>query len=141
MIQPNPKMLTIEMLQLNIIWIQTRKIWGLFAHLLGEPLGFFTQTQNWQYWHYCQLGFCINTYIYSFLRYLHHMMLVNVELDVRGCKGISFQCWRFHWSSSILIAELKQSWQYWHSCTVQRSLKTLLLNSQNWPACTKHHFG
>ena len=141
MIQPNPKMLTIEMLQLNIIWIQTRTIWGFYSTSPWRAIRMFHGDTKLTILALLPTFFCINTYIYSFLLYLHHMMLVNVELDVRGYKGISFQCWRFHWSSSILIAELKQIWQYWHSCNVERSWKTLLLNSQNRPACTKHHFG
>ena len=39
----------------------------------------FTNTQNWQYWH------CVFPYICSFVLDLHHMMLVNVKLDVSGC--------------------------------------------------------
>ena len=69
---------------------------------------FFTKAQNWHYWHYCQL--CI-----QFLLYLHHMMLVNVKLDVSGHKRIRFQCCRLHWYYSFLITQLKQNWQYYHS--------------------------
>ena len=51
--------------------------------------------------------------IRGFLLYLHNMLLVNVKLDVSGCKRISFLGRRSHWSSSFLKAQLKQSWQYW----------------------------
>ena len=37
---------------------------------------------------------------------------------VRGEKRIILQDCRLHWSSSFLMAQLKQSWQHWHSCIV-----------------------
>ena len=42
-----------------------------------EPIDIFTNTQSWPY-------------ICSFLHYLHHMMLVNVELDINWYKKIKF---------------------------------------------------
>ena len=45
-------------------------------------------------------------------------MLVNVKLDVSWYKTITFQGCSLHWSYSILMAQLKQSWQYWHSCII-----------------------
>ena len=59
----------------------------------------FTNTQNWQYWHYCQLVF---PEICSFLLYLHYMMLVNVKLDINGSKRITFEDYEIHCSLAIL---------------------------------------
>ena len=97
--------------------------------------GFFTNGQNWQYWHYCQL--CIPIYC-SFLLYLQHMVLVNMKLDISGCSRITFQGCRLHWPSSFLMAQLKLSWQYWHFCIVvsekpycSRGFSLLHLDEQN----------
>ena len=49
-------------------------------------------------------------YICSSILYLHHMMLVNMKLDISDCKRIIFQGCRLHWSSSFLMVQLKQSW-------------------------------
>ena len=65
-------------------------------------------------------------FICSLLPYLHHMILVNVKLDVSAYMKITFQDWRLHWSCSFLMAQLKQSWQYWHSGVVESLWKTLL---------------
>ena len=59
-------------------------------------------------------------YIFSFILYLQHIMLVNVKLDVSRYKRIIFQGHRLHWSSSFLMAQLKWSWQYQHSCILWR---------------------
>ena len=42
-------------------------------------------------------------YIYSFLLYLYHMILVNLKLDISGYK-IVFQDGKLHWSSSFATA-------------------------------------
>ena len=57
--------------------------------------------------------------ICNFLLYLHQLMFVNAKLDIRGHNRITFQCRRLHWSSLFLMAQLKRSWQYWHSCIVR----------------------
>ena len=57
-------------------------------------------------------------YICSFLPYLQHMMLVNMQLDISGYNRITFQGCRLHWYSSFLMAQ-NGSWQYWHSCIVE----------------------
>ena len=44
-------------------------------------------------------------------------MLGNV--NVSGQKKIAFQGCRFHWSSSVLMTQPKQSWRNWHSCVVK----------------------
>ena len=66
---------------------------------------------------------CINSnyvtiYTGSFLLYLQHIILVNMKLDNSGCNRITFQG-PIHWSSSFLTAQLKQSWQYYHSYIVK----------------------
>ena len=57
--------------------------------------------------------------ISSFLPYLHQMISVNKKLDVHGHERITFQGYRFHWSISFLMAQLKRNLQYWHSCVVE----------------------
>ena len=64
--------------------------------------------------------------IYSFLFYLHGMVLVNMKIDISGCNRITFQGCRLHKSSSFLMVQLKQSWQCWHSCVVESLRKTLM---------------
>ena len=48
-------------------------------------------------------------YIFCFLFYLQHMMLVNVKLDISGYNNITFKGYRLHWTSSFLMAHLKQN--------------------------------
>ena len=55
-------------------------------------------------------------YISSSLLYLHHIMLVNVRLDVSGYNGIIFQGCRLYYSSSFLMVQLERSW---HSCIAE----------------------
>ena len=40
--------------------------------------------------------------------------------------GIIFQGQMFYWNSWFLMAELKRSWQCWHSCIAESLWKTLL---------------
>ena len=67
-------------------------------------------------------------YIGSFLPYLkpYHFSRFNVKLDDKGYKRITFQGCRLQRSCSFLIAELKQSWQYWRSCIVESLRKPLM---------------
>ena len=71
---------------------------------------FFTNALDWQYCHFCQL--CVPTHL-PFTS-LFTACVVNVNLDVN-----------FSW---LLMAQLKQSWQYWHSCIVESFWK----NSHRW---------
>ena len=138
--------------------------------ILGLTIGFFTNSHNWQYWHYCQLVF---PYIYrqqrscskvmflhrsfcpplgrqppgadtpptqcmlghsqqvggmhptgiqsscSFILNICHSIVVNIKLYISGYKRIIVQGCRLCWSCSFLMAQLKQSWQYWHSCLAE----------------------
>ena len=70
-------------------------------------------------------------YISSFLLNLQYiyMMLVNVKLNISGCDRITFQVCRSHWSSSYVVAQLKQIWKYWLSCVVESLWKILLKSS------------
>ena len=61
----------------------------------------------------------VSPHICSFLLYLQYIMLVNIKLDICGYKLIRFQGCRLHWSDLFLMAQLKRSWQYWHSCIMQ----------------------
>ena len=74
-------------------------------------------------------------YICSFIINICHTNVVNIELYISGYKRIIFQGCRLHWSCSFLMAQLKQSWQYWHSCIAESLWKTLLCPSIHvWPA-------
>ena len=64
-------------------------------------------------------------HICSFHLYLHHMLLVNMTLDISWYNRVTFQGCTLQWSSSFLMEQLKQSWQYWHSCIVKSLWKTL----------------
>ena len=76
---------------------------------------FFTSTQSWQCWHYCQL--CVPIYC-SFLPYLHQLMLVSVKLEIERYINVIFQGYTFYWTRWFLMAHLKPSWQCGHSCIV-----------------------
>ena len=64
----------------------------------------------------CTVSFC----------YFQSMILVNIKLDIMGWIKITFQGHRLHFSNSLLMAELKWSWQYWYSCIVTCLWKTLV---------------
>ena len=40
-------------------------------------------------------------------------------LNIGGYHRNPFQGYSLHWSSSFIMTQLKQSWQYWHSCIVE----------------------
>ena len=88
----------------------------------------FTNAQNWQYWYCIPIYFHLN---------LHHLILINMKLDIRECNRITFQGCRLHWSSSFAMVQLKRSWQYWQSCCGAESLwKYLMFHDQYffaWP--------
>ena len=83
----------------------------------------FTNTQIWQYCHYCQLLF---PYICSFLRNMCHVIVVNVKLYISMYRRVIFQGYRFFGILIISSGTAKQSWQYWHSCIVESLLKTIM---------------
>ena len=58
------------------------------------------------------------------------MSLVNPKLDISRSKRITFEDYKIHCSCSFLMAQLKQSWQYWHSCIAESLWKPLLENLQ-----------
>ena len=47
-----------------------------------------------------------------------------VIIKQNRCNEIHFKV-TFHWSSCFLKAQLKQSWQYWHSCIVTSLRKSI----------------
>ena len=65
------------------------------------------------------------------------MMLVNMKSDT-GRNRITFQGCRLHWSSSFLMAQLKRSWQNWHSCIVESLSKTLMHRTKPSPDGREH---
>ena len=67
--------------------------------------------------HYCQIR--IPIYIFTVFFFIHTIFFVNVKLYVNRYKRIIFQRCKLHWSHSFLMAQLKQSWQYWHSCVTE----------------------
>ena len=62
-------------------------------------------------------------YIPSFLLYVHHMILVNVKLNVSEHTRILFQCSKHYWSSCFLMTQLKRSWQYWRKFVKTSTVK------------------
>ena len=84
---------------------------SLHGTLSKIPFKLFTNAQNCQYWHYCQ--FCVPIYL-KFLLYLH--------MSIRD----SWVKVAFFISSLFLLAQVKRSWQYCHSCIVESVFKTLL---------------
>ena len=82
----------------------------------------------------CNIGIIANfvfPYICHLLPYLHQMILVNVKLDDSGYMSITFPGWRIHWSCLFLMAQLKQSCQYWHFCVAQSLWKTIVTEQQS----------
>ena len=51
-------------------------------------------------------------YICYFLLYLHHMILVNMKLDINGDTRITFQDCKLHLTCLFLMAHPEQSWQF-----------------------------
>ena len=70
--------------------------------------------------------FTVSFFICSFFLYLWNIMLANTKLDITGHHKIIFQVYRLYWSSCSLIGQLKQSWQYCHSCIAETLWKTLV---------------
>ena len=69
-----------------------------------------TNTQNGQYWHYCQ--FCIHRNLqFSSLFALHDASKCKIRY-INGSKRITFEDYEIHCFCSFLMAKLKQSWQY-----------------------------
>ena len=99
--------------------------WGRGLHLLDNSWhSGFSQTHK-----IGNIGINANLvfpYIWSFLLYLQHIMLVNNKLCINGCNRITFQGCRLYWSSSYLMAQLKWSWQYCYFCIVEILSKTVL---------------
>ena len=74
----------------------------------------------------------------SFLHYLYLKMLVSVKLDVSLQKGLPFNTADFIGLFLFWMAWPKQSFQYCHSCIVERSWKTLLTLDMLSPLIPKH---
>ena len=54
----------------------------------------------------------LNLYIFAAL--FVYIILVNVKLEIKLYKKITFQCHTLH-----LMGELKRSWLCWHSCSAE----------------------
>ena len=54
-----------------------------------------------------------------------------MKLDISGRNRITLQGCRLYWSSSFLLVQVRQNWQYWHSCVVESLGKTLLIHEKN----------
>ena len=46
------------------------------------------------------------SYICSFRHFVHHMMTVNVKLEIADCKRIIFHGCKLHWHSKFLVVKL-----------------------------------
>ena len=103
--------------------LDTFSIFSAIPSFVYQEIKVFTETDSGfsQTDKICNVGMITNfvlLYICNFLLNLQYMMLVNVKLYISGCNRITFQGCRLHWSSSFLMAQLKWSWPYWHSCIV-----------------------
>ena len=58
-------------------------------------------------------------YFCSFLLYLQQMMSIKAKLEIKGYIRIIFQGCVIYVNSLFLMAELKKSWQCWHSCIAE----------------------
>ena len=75
----------------------------------------------------CIISNFLFPYICCFLLHLQCMIF-----DISWCNRITFKCCKLHWFSSFCsfsLAQLKWSWQCWHSCIVESLWKSLV------PAC------
>ena len=85
-------------LAFSLAWLILVEITS-FSYKNGKnngPFEFFTNTQSWQCWHYCQNLFL---HVCSFLHYLHQLMLVNVKLKINGYMRITFKGYTLPWTS------------------------------------------
>ena len=71
---------------------------------------------------HCQ--FCVPKYL-QFSSLLGSEVVSKCEIRCQLVKGITFQVCRLYWSFKFWMVQGKGSWQYWHSCIVERSWKTL----------------
>ena len=63
--------------------------------IVAFTVDIFTKTQNWRYWHYCQL--CIPIYL-QFPSLFAQYGISKYEIRYQFVKGIKFQGYRPHWS-------------------------------------------
>ena len=122
-------------------WLAQKKWYGNYFHFQGTEwsirtfacyLSCFSQSHK-----VGNVGIIANfvfTYICSFLLYLQQMISVNMKLEIKGYMGIIFQGQMPYWNSWFLMAELKQSWQCWHSCIAESLWKTFLYWQTSNPA-------
>ena len=76
----------------------------------------FTYTQNLQYWHNCKV--CIPTNL-QFSSFFALYDTSKYKIRYQCVKRITFKDYKLHCSCSFLMAQLKQSWQYWYSRIVE----------------------
>ena len=93
--------------------LASKKIFKLtFAHAPLHSFGFWQMNKIGNIAIIANLVFLFDCH---FLLYLHQLMLVKMKWDVSQYK-----------LSQFLMAQLKQSWQYWNSCIVENLWKILL---------------
>ena len=68
----------------------------------------------------------IYPYIYCNVFFIASHDVSSCDLNISRYKMSISQCCRFHWCSSFIRAQLKQSWQYWYSSIAKSLWKTLL---------------
>ena len=59
---------------------------------------------------------CVFPHICSFLLNSNHIVLVNAKLYMTRYRRIIFQARKFWWPIKFQMAQLKDKWQYCHSC-------------------------
>ena len=108
---------------------EIKKRWETKQWINGSVVNFICETKSVGFFTNVQIGNIgifanfVFSCIYNSLPYLQYIMLVNMKLDISGRNSITFQGYRFHWSSSFLMTQLKWRRQYWHSCIVKSSWK------------------
>ena len=110
-----------KIFEMRPVIVVIRAMTALYFLMLS--IVFFTNAQNSQYWHYCQ--HCMAIYL-QFPSLFTKNDVSKYENRNQQIQSNTFQGCRLYWSSSFLIAKLKQSWQYCHSSIVESWLKSLL---------------
>ena len=83
----------------------------------------FTKTRSWQCWHYCQLFLPI---LLQFSSLFAPTDTSKCDIIIKAWIRITLYGYMSYWTSWFLKAELKWSWQCWHSCKefVKNSVET-----------------
>ena len=114
-------------LHCRVMWVITTQFLNpqLFYLSSVYSIGFFTNTQRWQYWHYCQ--FCIPIHL-QFPSLFAPYNFSKCEIRCQWSIRVLYFKTSAHWSGSFWMAQLRRSCQYWHSGIADSLWKTLLMH-------------